>query len=150
MAAVVMKWWHIEWHPTGGMSGELCICAVPVYSWYWGESIHSRGLRYCRCCCCAVPVRYHCLLPLCAICLQPNNVVAPRKRGVISSMAAASDGPRQPIPDTVWVTATTGALLQFILASCLPFALGPDCHSAHWPAKNALVLVYETGWAAGK
>jgi hypothetical protein len=40
--------------------------------------------------------------------LQARKVVAPWKRGVIGSMAAASDGPRQPIPDTMWVAATTG------------------------------------------
>jgi hypothetical protein len=42
------------------------------------------------------------------IVLQARNMVAPRKRGVIGSMAAASDGPQQPVPDTVWVAATTG------------------------------------------
>jgi hypothetical protein len=50
------------------------------------------------------------LLPLPPVLPQAHNVVAPRRRGMIGSLAAASDGPRQPIPDTVWVTATTGGL----------------------------------------
>jgi hypothetical protein len=48
------------------------------------------------------------LLCVSTLAAQTNLAVAPRPLGMIGRMAAASDGPRQPIPDTLWVRATTG------------------------------------------
>jgi hypothetical protein len=67
-------------------------------------------------------------------------IVAPARVGLVGRMAAASDGPRMPIPDTTWVTATTGeCLVLHLCATCAATAVsrrGFCWHRAPAPSRT--------------